>query len=118
MRTSEPRTPSYRLYKRTGQAVTTIDGKDFYLGTYGTKPSRAAYVALIAEWLAHGRRLSNPGELVAVSQLILAFLKHARTYYRKETCSTAEYHKIVVVAKTLKSLFGRLDVAEFKPSKL
>jgi hypothetical protein len=37
-----PRKPSYRLHKRTGQAVVTIDGKDIYLGKHGSRPSKAA----------------------------------------------------------------------------
>lgn len=117
MRTREPKTPSYRLYKRTGQAVTTIDGKDFYLGTYGTKASRAAYDRLIAEWLAHGRRLAKPGEVAAVSQLILAYVKHSRTYYRKDGAPTPEVAKISNVCRTVKRLYGRLPVDEFTPSK-
>jgi hypothetical protein len=31
--------PSYRLYKRTGQAVVTIDGRDHYLGEHGSPES-------------------------------------------------------------------------------
>ena len=35
--------PSYRLYKRAGQAAVTLDGRDFYLGRHGTKVSLDAY---------------------------------------------------------------------------
>jgi hypothetical protein len=31
----QPRIPSYRLHKPTGQAVVTIDGKDHYLALHG-----------------------------------------------------------------------------------
>ena len=48
--------PSYRLHKATGQAVVTLDGRDFYLGKHGTAESREAYDRMIAEWLASGRR--------------------------------------------------------------
>ena len=54
------RTPSYRLHKPTGQAVVTLDGRDFYLGKHGTPASRAEYDRLIAEWLANGRAAPRP----------------------------------------------------------
>ena len=37
------RTPSYRLHKPTQQAVVRIQGRDFYLGRYGTEASREKY---------------------------------------------------------------------------
>ena len=35
--------PSYRLHKRSGQAVVTLNSKDFYLGKYKSKASRERY---------------------------------------------------------------------------
>ncbi len=51
------RLPSYRLHKPTGQAVVTLNGKDYYLGRHGTQMSKDAYDRLTAEWLAGGRQL-------------------------------------------------------------
>ena len=34
------RTPSYRPHKPTGQAVVTLNGRDFYLGRFGSPESR------------------------------------------------------------------------------
>ena len=48
------RVPSYRLHKPSGQAVVTLDGRDFYLGAYGTPASKAEY-----DWPAP-RRLVQP----------------------------------------------------------
>ena len=28
--------PSYRFHKASGQAIVTIDGRDYHLGTHGT----------------------------------------------------------------------------------
>ena len=50
------RIPKYRLHKPSGQAVVTLSGRDFYLGRFETKASRAEYDRHIAEWLANGRR--------------------------------------------------------------
>ena len=60
----KPRTPSYCCHKASGQAVVTLNGRDFYLGQYGTEASRAEYDRLVSEWLTHGRRLpSGPGDV-------------------------------------------------------
>ena len=53
----QPRTPSYRLHKPSGQAVVTLNGKEFCPGPHGSQPSRDHYDRLVAEWLANGRRL-------------------------------------------------------------
>jgi hypothetical protein len=50
------RQPSYHRHKATGQVVVTLNGKDIYLGQYGTRASKAKYDCLIAEWLTNGRR--------------------------------------------------------------
>lgn len=46
------RKPSYLLHQSTGQARVRIDGKDHYLGAYGSPESRDRYDDLVAEWLA------------------------------------------------------------------
>src|SRR5262249_28593571 len=48
------RIPSYRLHKPTGKAVVTLNGKDVYLGPYGSPESKAEYRRRIAEWSASG----------------------------------------------------------------
>ena len=81
-RTTKP--PSYRKHKPTGQAVVTIDGKDYYLGKHATVTSRKSYDALIGEWITGGRRLlSRDGSHVTVTELIAFYWKFAKGYYRK-----------------------------------
>jgi hypothetical protein len=48
-RTTSDFVPSLRKHKSTGQAVVTINGKDHYLGRYGTAASKAEYDKLIGE---------------------------------------------------------------------
>ena len=45
------RVPKYRRHKPTGQAVVTLDGRDYYLGKYASAASKEAYRRLTAEWL-------------------------------------------------------------------
>ncbi len=49
--------PKYRKHKASGQAVVTLDGKDFYLGPHNTDVSRREYDRLVGEWQLNGRRL-------------------------------------------------------------
>ena len=78
------RPPSYRHHKGTGQAVVTLNGKDFYLGVHGTPHSRQAYDRLIAEWYANGRQVMPKGAAagsMTVNEVIAAFWLHAEAYY-------------------------------------
>ena len=52
--------PSYRLHKGRGSAVVTIDGRNRYLGPYGSPESHEEYARLLAEWLASGSTPFNP----------------------------------------------------------
>ena len=71
------RIPSYRRHKATGQAVVTIDGRDYYLGKHGTHASRREYERLIAKWLqSHqhdppSQQIRTPGLDPTVNELIL-----------------------------------------------
>lgn len=46
--------PAYRFHV-SGQAVVTLAGKDFYLGTFDTPESRARYFTLIQEYNENGK---------------------------------------------------------------
>ena len=48
--------PKYRLHRASGQAVVTLNGRDFYLGKYNSQESKTAYNQLIAEWQMNGRQ--------------------------------------------------------------
>ncbi|MCA9231188.1 MAG: hypothetical protein KDA57_11075 [Planctomycetales bacterium] len=39
--------PKYRKHRASGQAVLTLNGRDYYLGPHGTKASRREYDRLI-----------------------------------------------------------------------
>ena len=77
------KTPAYRLYKRTGQAVVTLNGRDYYLGKHGTGASRQAYDRLIGEWLTGGRSLPTEDDPLTIIELVAKFWRHAERYYRK-----------------------------------
>jgi len=79
--------PSYRLHKPSGQAIVTLGGKDFYLGSHGSQVSQSEYDRLIAEWPAHGRRLPQTVEQspdLTVNDLILRYGKFAQVHYSRD----------------------------------
>ena len=60
-RTKSP--PTYRLHKPRQCAVVTINGKNHYLGPYGSPESYEQYARLIAQWQANGKQLlEKPAE--------------------------------------------------------
>jgi hypothetical protein len=78
--------PQYRKHKASGQAFVELSGKRIYLGPFGTKVSKAEYDRLTGEWLQNGRKLSIEVPEIAettIAKLLVAFLKWAQNYYRK-----------------------------------
>ena len=112
------RVPSYRRHKPTNQAVVTIDGIDFYLGTWSTKASKAEYDRLIAEWMANGRQLRSTIAETTVVEVINGFRKFAEAYYRKNGEVTREFGCIKEALKIVRALYGRTNANEFGPLSL
>jgi hypothetical protein len=116
------RVPGYCRHKASGQAVVTLSGQDFYLGPYGTQVSKREYDRVVAEWLARGRIpiiSSDPDEGgVSIAELLVLYLRHANSYYRKNGRVTNEVNAIRSAARVVKELFVRESASEFGPLKL
>ena len=120
-----PRIPSYRLHKPTGLAVVRLNSRDFYLGKHGTPESRSEYERLIAEWLANNRQLpAQAGRDKAAStnltmnELLIAYWRHAETYYVKNGKPSGELANVRDAMKPLARLYGVSAVADFGPNSL
>jgi hypothetical protein len=126
--------PKYRKHT-SGRAVVTIDGKDIYLGTHGTKTSKVEYDRVIAEYLAAGRRLLTAAHEPTVSEIALAFWKHAMAYYRKPVLNadgsqkldaagkavtepTTEVRNLKRVLRPFRKLYGHTLARKFGPLSL
>ena len=82
----QARTASYRLHKASSQAVVTLSGPDVYPGGQATSESRRKYDRIVAEWLARGRCIPDEDRAgPLVSEMLLACLDSAETYYRKNS---------------------------------
>lgn len=128
------RPPSYRRHA-SGQGVVRLNGKDFYLGSYGTPESRQTYDRLIAEWYASSRQItprkdassrrgfvrerSNSSSSSTVGQVIAAYEAHAETYYvDPDGQPTSELGTIQQALRPLKQLYGTTPAPNFGPLAL
>jgi integrase len=115
---SPERAPRYRRHKATGQAVVTIDGRDFYLGKYRSAESREAYRRKIAEWIQHDGALPSPKHTATVAELVVAYVEFANRYYLKDGKPTDEVRMVKAALKIVRQLYGRTPAAEFGPLAL
>ncbi len=119
------RVPKYRHYKPKNLAVVRIDGKDHYLGSYGSPESQETYRRLVAEWLSKGRtdraepdQKPGPESRLIVNELILAYVKFVDGYYVKDGRPTVEPTNVRLVMKLLRRLYGTTPVSSFGPLAL
>jgi hypothetical protein len=120
--------PAYRHHKSDGRALVTIGGRDIYLGRWNSPESRDEYDRVIAEWLASGRGRSRTeaahatGEPVTdptVSEILVAFWKHAEQHYRDvDGKPTQEIVNVKDSIKPVKRLYGKTSARSFGPLAL
>lgn len=114
--------PSYRHHKPTGQGVVTLNGKDFYLGKFGTPESKQAYDRMIAEWLASGRQLvavAAKSDGLIVREVAAAFWLHAEGYYvGPDGQHTSELDNYRQALRPLEKLYGSHPATQFGPLAL
>ena len=117
--------PKYRHFKPKDLAVVRIDGRDVYLGKYDSPESREKYNRVIAEWLTTGAPPPPAAATVAdqggltVNEVILAYLRHAKDFYRRVDGSpTGEFDNIKLAVRPLKSLYGSTPAKDFGPLAL
>lgn len=120
MPTLKNRVPSYRLHKASGKAVVTLDGRDHYLGLYGSPESRQAYDRLTGEWLANGRRSPGlPEQQLTVEELMAAFWAHVEAYYRRPDGSpTSEVDSFRQSLRPVRARYAETPVDQFGPLAL
>jgi integrase len=119
------RPPSYRLHKARNLAVVTIDGKNYYLGRYGSLESHEKYARLIAEWRANRKHLlpttaAGPAvdRTLSVNELILAYWRHVEGYYVKEARPTSEQDNIRQALRFVRKTYGTTPAVDFGPMAL
>jgi integrase len=116
--------PALRHHKPSGRAVVTLNGRDHYCGSWNSPESRAEYDRLIAEWLAAGRGSPKstpdaPSADPSVSEILVAFLKHAEIHYRSPAGElSSEVENLKDAIRPLRRLYGRTLARSFGPLAL
>ncbi len=119
------RIPSYRCYKPKNLGLVVIDGKQHYLGTYGTPESLSEYNRIVQEYLTRGTAPSRaePADpspaATLVNELIVAFLNHAEGHYvGPDGTPTGEVYNLTVSLKPLRAIYGYTPADQFGPLAL
>lgn len=117
------RLPTLSLHKATGQARVWFNGRDHYLGNYGSQESLRRYAELVG-----GQDSASPvnphrpatSESVGPTVHVIAnlFLRHAESYYVKNGKQTAEVDCIRSAMGHLCLMFGDLPAKDFGPLSL
>ena len=116
--------PSYCKHSATGQAYVTIDGREKYLGKYGTPESREKYARIIAEKYQGPRQVSGvavpKNNALTIDELVLRYwTERVDKYYvdKEGNPSERQYH-IRIALRPLRKLYGSTCAVGFGPKKL
>ncbi|HQX48935.1 MAG TPA: hypothetical protein PLR25_03455, partial [Planctomycetaceae bacterium] len=123
---SKSKVPSYCHHKASGRAVVRINGRDHYLGQYGSDQSHSEYARLIAEWRVARQSATSESKATCftadpsstVSEVLLKYRDFAREYYAKDGKPGKEYVEMRLALKPLRELYGHTLAREFGPLKL
>ena len=111
--------PKYRKHRASGQAIVTLDGRDFYLGPHGTRASRREYDRLVAEWMQNGRQLPLESACdLTVSEVCASYWRFAQSYYRKNGQPTREVGIVAESIRFVRHLYGNTNAVNFGPLAL
>lgn len=118
------RPQSYRLHKARDCAVVTIDGRNHYLGRYGSPDSLQKYLDHFSKWVSSKfgavpfvTKPENESGLT-INELMLGYWEHSQSYYVKNGKPTDEQACIRAAPRPLRRLFGHLTVDKIGPCDL
>ncbi len=87
-----------------------INGRDHYLGSYGSKESRAAYAKVVAEQFRPGAGENLPTVHgfpdISINELLVRYLEYADSYYVREGIATGETDNMKNSMGVLRTLYG------------
>ena len=75
--------PHYGRHKVSDQAIVRLQGRDIYLGKYGSAASHEAYKGFVTEWSRNGGKLPAATYLATFTEIIIAYIEFANRYFRK-----------------------------------
>ncbi|MCA8992126.1 MAG: hypothetical protein KDA69_15115 [Planctomycetaceae bacterium] len=112
---AQRRVPKYALHKGTGQARVRIEGKDIWLGKYGTPESMERYAKAVSDW--QQATVEQPAE-VTFGQLSILYKQHAKSHYRKNGKVTTEYGLVCYALKWMNKVARKVQLPSISPRHL
>jgi integrase len=110
--------PKYRRHKRSGQAIVTLNGRDYFLGPFGTKASHVNYDRHILEWLARGRQPVVQAADLTIVEVADRYWSFAKKKYVRAGRPTPEQFHVKTAIKHLLRLYETHAAIEFGPVHL
>jgi integrase len=113
--------PSYLPHPASGQARVRVNGRDVYLGPFGSAESKQAYARFIAENCGNGHAptIAIPaGGMLTIAAMVVKYDDFAQAYYVKNGVPTDEKYAIKAAVAPLVRLYGDTLAEEFGPKKL
>ncbi len=112
--------PKYRLHKARDLAVVTINGKDHYLGKYGSAQSHETYAHLLAKWRQGlcPDAAEEPKTPVTIAELTLAYWEYCRVYYSRDGKPNGRTAVVRCAMQAVNGSYADLEVSNFGPLKL
>ena len=107
--------PKYSHHKPSGQARVRVDGKDIYLGVYGSEESHKRYSEVLAEWSRGNTHLIKD---LKIRELTKLYIEHCKVYYRKNGEMTGEVTNVKAAIKYLNQRFRNMLAKDFDSLKL
>lgn len=110
------KSPAYLLHQATGQARVRINGKDIYLGPFGSPESKERYREVLQEW-GCGEKIVVA---VSIGILCLRYLEYAKGYYWKNGRQTSEVSALQVALRFLTGnpRFRNMPARDFKTAAM
>lgn len=118
--------PAYCHHKASGKAVVRLNGKDIYLGPFGSPESHDEYQRAITLWRLNAasneeerpRRILEAGFDLSIANVLLRYKTFAESYYVKNGKPTKELADMKYALRPLRQLFGDTLARDFGPLKL
>jgi integrase len=117
--------PKYREYKPKNLGVVRIDGRDYYLGKFGSPESYEKYHRLLAERYARGpagvpasQDTKPQSEVLTITELCVGYYRHCVNWYVKNGKPTTQITIIKPALKVLRGLYGSALAKDFSPLAL
>lgn len=122
MSRNSKKVPSYCLHKASGRAVVKLNGRDHYLGPFGSDESHEAYQRLIAAWRVNAQQAAllaqDPKFPLSVAQVVNSYREFVEEYYQINGKQTSEVNNVKYAMRPLLALYSRTPARDFGPLAL